>query len=394
MTFGANTYGRRRRRILSIAHSYVVALNRRLAHELSRAGKDGWEVTAVAPAYFHGSRDLRPVTLEHIAGEPCTLVASKAYLTSRVHVFFYGSALRRELAQRWDLVHCWEEPFTVAGFQVAWWTPPSSALVYATFQNLHKWYPPPFSLFEQYSLRRASGWVAFGQTIDQQLKDRPLYRDRLKRVISIGVDTDLFRPDSERGTRTLQALGWQRNGPPVVGYLGRFVPEKGLNLITRALDRIDSPWRAIFVGSGPLESRLRLWATRHTGRVLVCTGVHHSDVPRYLNAMDLLCAPSQTTHRWSEQFGRMLIEGFASGVPIVGSDSGEIPHVIGDAGLVIGEADEDSWVEKLTILLNSPARRGDLAAKGLERAHRLFAWPVVARQHLDFFDEILESRKS
>ena len=62
------------------------------------------------------------------------------------------------------------------------------------------------------------------------------------------------------------------------------------------------------------------------------TGVAHDDVPEYLNAMDLLCAPSQTTARWREQFGRMLIEAMACGVPVVASRSGEIPYVVGDAG--------------------------------------------------------------
>ncbi len=77
----------------------------------------------------------------------------------------------------------------------------------------------------------------------------------------------------------------------------------------------------------------------HPGRVRVLTGVAHDDVPEHLNAMDLLCAPSQTTTRWREQFGRMLIEAMACGVPVVASRSGEIPHVVGDAGLVVDEAD-------------------------------------------------------
>jgi glycosyltransferase involved in cell wall biosynthesis len=120
--------------------------------------------------------------------------------------------------------------------------------------------------------------------------------------------------------------------------------------------------------------------------------VRHAEVPRYLNAMDVLCAPSQTTPRWREQFGRMLVEAFACGVPVIGSDSGEIPHVVGDAGLVIGEANEVGWRAALNELLESPARRAELAARGLERARRRYAWPIVARQYLAFFEELLGSR--
>ncbi len=150
------------------------------------------------------------------------------------------------------------------------------------------------------------------------------------------------------------------------------------------------PWRALFVGAGPEEPALRQWADRHGDRVRVCTGVSHEQVPAWLNAMDMLCAPSQTAPLWREQLGRMLIEAFACGVPVVGSDSGEIPHVIGEAGLVVGEADVLGWVEAVGGLLESPARREDFARRGLTRA-RDFSWSNVARQHLDFFDELLAS---
>ena len=52
------------RKLLTVGHSYVVSLNRRLAHEMAVAGRGKWEVTCVAPNYFHGANDLGPVTLE------------------------------------------------------------------------------------------------------------------------------------------------------------------------------------------------------------------------------------------------------------------------------------------------------------------------------------------
>src|SRR5262245_5440885 len=110
----------RPRRLLSVAHSYVVTMNRRLAHEMALLDRSGWEVTAVAPTYFRGSNDLRPVALE-TGSEPCRVEPVRAYLTGRVHVFFYGWRLRTLLRAGWDLIHCWEEPYILAGGQVAWW---------------------------------------------------------------------------------------------------------------------------------------------------------------------------------------------------------------------------------------------------------------------------------
>jgi glycosyltransferase involved in cell wall biosynthesis len=379
-------------RLLSIAHSYAVSLNRRLANEMARAGAGKWEVTAVAPKYFYGSRDLRPVTLATNTDEPCRVVPVNAYLTRNVHVFFYGRQLRSLLAGQWDMVHCWEEPYIVAGGQVALGKQKNTSLVYATFQNIAKRYPPPFCWLERVCLARAAGWIAFGHTVTDVLGERPGYRDRPSRVISPGVDVNAFRPDPAAGQSTRRSLGWEGCQPPVVGFLGRFLPEKGLPLLMRVLDGLTYPWRALLVGAGPLEGDLRKWASRHPDRVHICTDVQHDGVPAYLNAMDVLCAPSQTTPRWREQFGRMLIEAFACGVPVIGSDSGEIPHVMGDAGVIVGESDEAGWRKNLEELLNDPARRRELGERGRERAHTHYAWPVIARRHLAFFDEILARR--
>jgi glycosyltransferase involved in cell wall biosynthesis len=116
--------------------------------------------------------------------------------------------------------------------------------------------------------------------------------------------------------------------------------------------------------------------------------VAHDQVPAYLNAMDVLAAPSQTTPRWKEQLGRMLLEAMACGVPVLASDSGEIPHVLADAGLVVPEADHDLWLARLRELLQNQQLREDLRARGLARVHDVYAWPKVARQFLNFFQEL------
>jgi glycosyltransferase involved in cell wall biosynthesis len=378
------------RRLLTVGHSYVVALNRRLADEMARAG-GGWEVVAVAPRFMPG--DLRPIPFEPNA-DGCRTEPVPVHLAARVHVMLYGRRLRGLLrSERWDLVHCWEEPFVLAGAQVGRWAG-RTPVVYYTFQNLPKRYPPPFGWVERYSVRRSAGWIAAGETVAAALKPRPGYADRPHRVIPLGVDVEVFHPDPAAGAAVRRSLGWSVDGPPVVGYLGRFVPEKGLRPLMRALDRVRTPWRALFVGGGVMEGELRTWAAAHGDRARVVTKVPHDGVPPYLNAMDVLAAPSQTTPRWREQLGRMLIEAFACGVAVVGSDSGEIPYVIADAGLVVPEADESAWVAALSALLEDPARRAELAARGLGRAREVFAWPVIARRHLAFFDELLAGQNT
>ncbi len=356
---------------------------------MAREGKGRWEITAVAPEFFFG--DLRPVTLERYPGELCELEPVPVRFSNRIHVMLYGRRLRDLLCDGdWDVVHCWEEPYIFAGGQVARWTPDRAALVYATFQNIQKSYPWPFSSIERFAMKRAAGWIAFGHTVEQALSSRGGYADKPHRMIPPGVDIEAFKPDQNERERVRRELSWHEAGPPVIGFLGRFVSDKGLNLLMRVMDRLTNPWRALFIGSGPMEKELKQWAAGHGDKVRILTGIKHDDVPSYLNAMDVLCAPSQTMPNWREQLGRMLLEAFACGVPVIASDSGEIPFVVHDAGMIVGEKDEAGWVRALDELLGNPQHRAELATRGLQRAREIYAWPVVAREHLEFFDELVE----
>jgi glycosyltransferase involved in cell wall biosynthesis len=123
--------------------------------------------------------------------------------------------------------------------------------------------------------------------------------------------------------------------------------------------------------------------------VAIATTVGHDDVAAHLNAMDVLCAPSQTTPRWREQFGRMLIEAFACGVPVIASDSGEIPFVVADAGVIVGETDADGWRREITRVIDDAALRARLSSCGRRRALEVYDWKIVARQHVEMFDALI-----
>lgn len=372
------------RRLLTISHSYVVALNRRLAHEMARQGSGDWSVTAAAPERYHG--DLRPITFEPFDGEACDTVQLPVCLDRHPHVMSYRG-LRALLADDWDVVHCWEEPYVVAALQAVRGVRPRARLVVSTFQNIAKRYPWPFAAIERRVMTRADGWIAFGRTAHDTANRRALYRDRPSRIIPPGVDVDRFQPDLASGQAIRCRLTWPGDAF-VVGYLGRFVPEKGLRVLMEALRRMRSDWRALFVGGGLLEPELRAFASEHAGRVHVQTGIDHTHVPDWLNAMSVLAAPSQTTARWREQFGRMIVEALTCGVPVVASDSGEMPFVVGPAGVVVPEGDAEALAAALDRLAGDAASRTSLAACGLARVRETFGWPIVGGAHLRFFEEL------
>ena len=126
----------------------------------------------------------------------------------------------------------------------------------------------------------------------------------------------MFRPDAAARAAVRRELGWADDAA-VVGFLGRFEPQKGIHLLCEALEGTASPWHALFVGGGTLEPLLRAFESRHPSRVRVVTGVAHGEVPRWLNAMSLLCAPSQTTDGFASAFERACAAGRSAVLELV-----------------------------------------------------------------------------
>src|SRR6266566_1175327 len=203
----------RPRRLLTIGHSYCVDLNRRLPQELARLGE--WDVTAVAPLRFRG--DFGWHSTQTSADERCRVMPVSVRFSRRVHTMLYGTELTRLLQQPWDLVHCWEEPYVASAAQIARAAALRVPLVFATFQNIVKRYPPPFNWIERSALGRADGVIAFGQTARHVLDARGWSQPA--RTIPPGVDVDRFRPDPDERARVRHQLGWT-DGVPVVGFLG------------------------------------------------------------------------------------------------------------------------------------------------------------------------------
>jgi glycosyltransferase involved in cell wall biosynthesis len=371
-------------RVATIGHSYIVPLNRSVMGRVAR--KPGIELTVVAPKFFYG--DLRPLHLEELPGEAYRLIGISARLTKYIHFYFYQGMSQIFTPGRFDLIHAWEEPYIFAGYQIAKAAQRSGTrYMFRTAQSLPKAYPPPFRQFEKFCIREASGWVAGGKMVQQALQARGGYPS-LSEVITLAVDEEDFRPDPQESVSLRKKLGIDG---PIIGFVGRMTAAKGLDVLMKALESVPQPWTLLALGSGPYESKLRQWADSRaiSDRVRVLL-VKHEDVPSHLRAMDMLVAPSQTTPNWKEQFGRMIIEAFATRVPVIGSDSGEIPYVISDAGLVVPEADTKGWSEAISSLLESPDLRDRLGQAGLERFHNHYTASRVADRYIDYYHRLMD----
>jgi glycosyltransferase involved in cell wall biosynthesis len=100
--------------------------------------------------------------------------------------------------------------------------------------------------------------------------------------------------------------------------------------------------------------------------------------------------PSRSRPNWVEQFGRVLIEAMACGVPVVGSDCGEIPNVVGDAGLIFPEGDVEALRECLARLMREGDLWADLSRRGRERVLAHFTQAQIAAQTVAVYRRVVD----
>ena len=113
------------------------------------------------------------------------------------------------------------------------------------------------------------------------------------------------------------------------------------------------------------------------------------ELPAEYRKIDALVLPSLTRPNWKEQFGRVLVEAMASGVPVIGSDSGAIPGVIGDAGRIVPEGDVVALAGALRDLRDQPALRDDLIKKGRARFLAHFTHESIAAATVEVYRNLL-----
>ncbi|NJN88013.1 MAG: glycosyltransferase family 4 protein [Leptolyngbyaceae cyanobacterium SL_7_1] len=272
--------------------------------------------------------------------------------------------------------------------------------VFFTWWNLPYQLKAPASWLEAFNLRYTDGIVAGNQDGAAILRQRG-YGGPISVMPQLGVDDQLFRPDLQSGLAT--QLGIQPDDF-VVGFVGRFVEEKGLLTLCEALAGLgDRPWKWLLVGRGELKQQVmaRAAAQGIGDRLIWVENIPHDHVARYINLMNVLVLPSQTTAHfktltsvgWKEQFGHVLIEAMAAQVPVIGSDSGEIPHVIAEAGLVFPEQDGAALRDCLTQLMTQPELATQLAKTGYDRVMTRYTNHALARQQLLFYKQLLTTKR-
>ena len=369
-----------------ISHACVIDVNQRLFKELCR--HEDVELLMVAPRRWRASIgmtvDYREVEDAGFESAPLPVIGS-----GRISLHLYrglAATLRRFDP---EIVYLDEEPYSLPAWQTLRICRAAGyRLCFMSAQNRHKNYPWPFSRIERDTLTYAELAVPPAPAIADVL-GRKGFQGEIA-VIPHFVDLELFRPLDRSGLR--EELGLRGS---VLGYIGRLTEEKGLEDLRRAAEILwerGADVSLLLVGGGPMSEALRAWSHRApNGRVALTGPVPHSAAPEYMNVFDIMVLPSRTTRNWEEQFGRVLVEAPACGVPTVGSSSGNIPHMIEQlgSGLVFREQNPEALADAVEELLADPERARAMARGARARAEDLFSLPAVAAMLYDALSGML-----
>src|SRR3989344_5802087 len=206
-----------------------------------------------------------------------------------------------------DIIHIEEEPWTLFNYLLIKYSKQyNSKIIIFSWENIYQEFRFPLNYFEKYSIKNA----------------------------------DYYLPGNEDAMEILIRKGWNKGV--------KVIPRYGINLNSFVRDEsLRGKWNGFVIG-------------------FVKT-INYKEMNRYISAFDVLVLPSITMPRWKEQFGHVLIEAMACGVPVIGSDSGEIPRVIGNAGLIFKEKDLFELKGCLLTLKNNSELYNRLVKSGHQR---------------------------
>lgn len=349
------------------------------------AQKPGIELLCITPDVYQD--ELRTVRQSSQSGAYKLAVLPMLGSASDPHRALYRTFRFHLPAFRPDIIHIEEEPDSLAALQMTvlrQGLAPRARLLLHTWQNIdrpRKWY---VEWIKKINLHAADAVFCANQAAMRILRVRGFTKP-LPLIPAVGVDTTVFAPCPEP-RRT--------DGRFCVGYVGRFVAEKGIETLLQAASLLNEKQGAaekevhvLLIGAGPEQDRLAAQGTALgiADRLTFVAPLPPVELSTAYCRLDALVLPSRTTRVWEEQLGRVLLEAMACGVTVIGSNSGAIPEVIGDAGLLFPEGDAGSLAAQVQRLIQEPELAAQLRQRGLARVHSHYSQQQLADATYQFY---------
>jgi len=373
-------------RVLMLSKALVVGAYQKKLEEMAR--RPGIELTVVVPPYWREGHHR--LGLQRLYTSGYDLLETTMALNGHYHLHFYPHLPSIVRKVRPDIFHIDEEPYNHVTLQaMALGRSVRARCLFFTWQNI--FHPQPWNLVERYNLSHADAAIA-GNSEAADVLRRKGFAQPIAIIPQFGVDPAVYRPIEKVRQRRQDLLPFAVSGRTfVIGYVGRLVEQKGLLTLLHAVASLEGEWQLLLIGNGELRPDIERLAARLdcSSRLHIIDAVPSHHIPDWLNVIDCLVLPSLTRRNWKEQFGRVLIEAMACQVPVVGSDSGEIPNVIADTGLIAQEGNVEQLRQHIARLMTDRELARRLGEMGRQRVLAYYTQARVAEATCHFYDEIL-----
>jgi len=386
-------------RLLVVGHTYVTSFSQSKYVAMKKL-EPSLQLRLIVPREVtHVFMDYKPEINPGLEPEevvPLPAILNQSHMTRILHPARLAALMKTFNP---DHIHIEEDPHSLVGVETVFITQrvcPQATISFFIWDNLARTPRFPLSLikrlFTRYSFRRCELVVCGNADGQRLLTEAKCYTGNSLVLPQVGLDPDEYisplRPD-------LPELLARRNNVPLIGFLGRMVPEKGVFLLLEALSRLWTiKWKLLLVGNGPLREAIHEhWQSRFGDRLITMDAIPHKAVSQYLRCLDIFVLPSYSIPTWKEQFGLTLVQAMMAGVACIGSSSGAIPEVMGSGGLIFKEQDVDDLTCGLKRMLESERLRRELGQKARAFALR-YTNSAVASAYLTVFNSLLATSRN
>lgn len=373
-------------RVLSVAHPAVERATGRLRYEAMAHMRD-LDVHIVVPARWREYG--RTLIADRGTAPGYTLHIEKALCTELPFVKWYGhfyprlGRLVRQL--RPDVIHLWEEPWSIVALQ-ATHLRRGAAIVLEVDQNILRRLPPPFEGIRRHVLSRTD--LILSRSPDATAVVRACGFKGPAKPIGYGIDTEIFRPATDVAPSLPDDV-------IRIGYCGRLTEEKGIDDLLVATTLTKAPVHLSIMGEGPeadaLRSRIAELGLER--RVELSGWRSPKEVAKFFHTQHLSVLLSRSRPTWREQFGRTIIESQSCGVPVIGTTSGAIPEVIGSGGWTIPERDPLALAGLLDRLHANREEIREKRKAGIENVRSRFTNQMTAERLAAAWKDAAEARR-
>lgn len=374
-------------RVLFVSHTYVVGVNQ---GKLNAIAATGTKVGLLVPSKWKALAWDKRFELEKPYPE-IHLYPARVLFEGRVGAYLYppGTILRALQDFRPDIIQVEQEVFSLSALEMALWARfTGKPLVLFCWENMER----HLSNFRQWSRQfvlSTAKLIIAGNQEGAALLCQWGYKGQIEVMPQMGVDTSLFAASPHKS----------KNSEFLIGYVGRLSYHKGIDVLLAAIQQLRDRGhrcRVILCGTGPDQEALRQEAQKQKVAELVTWrgGMRHDEVPEEMSKFDVLVLPSRTVPEWKEQFGHVLIEAMAMGIPALGSSCGEIPNVVARPDMIFPEGNAEELAAILERMICDSKWREEVEQYSINRVRQHYTHERIAERSLALWRKLLEQHSN